>query len=105
MKSNSELITLLHECAKICDHCCAECLKEYEVMDLANCIRIDMVCGSVCRTTALLLENGFADKTAFELCERICRRCAEECNEHEHDHCKECAKICTECADECRKMQ
>ncbi|WP_278364834.1 four-helix bundle copper-binding protein, partial [Acinetobacter schindleri] len=30
--------------------------------------------------------------------------CAEECGQHQDDHCLQCAKACRRCAEECRKM-
>ncbi|MFN6933726.1 MAG: four-helix bundle copper-binding protein, partial [Tsuneonella sp.] len=27
----------------------------------------------------------------------------EECEKHNHDHCRRCARMCRECADDCRK--
>lgn len=95
------LAELLNRCAAICDHCAAACLKEKEVELLAACIEADMACAAVCRTTALLLELGIGEQNALLLCAEVCKHCADECNKHEHDHCRACADICNECAVEC----
>lgn len=103
MNTHNQLIGMLNQCATTCDHCAAACLKETEVHHLVKCIRTDIACASVCRTTAKLLEYGVATQSALRLCEEICRICAEECNEHHHEHCKACAKICDECARDCKQ--
>jgi hypothetical protein len=30
--------------------------------------------------------------------------CAEECNKHNHEHCKECAEVCLACANACHAV-
>ncbi|WP_367281915.1 four-helix bundle copper-binding protein [Tunicatimonas pelagia] len=34
----------------------------------------------------------------------MCEWCAQECDAHDHDHCKQCAESCRKCAEECQKM-
>lgn len=99
----NRLITILNQCAATCDHCAAACLKEAEVHHLAQCIRSDIACASVCRSTALLLENEMSAQAALRLCEEICIICAQECSKHNHEHCIACAKICNECALDCKQ--
>ncbi|WP_071597070.1 four-helix bundle copper-binding protein [Niabella aurantiaca] len=97
----NRMAELLNRCAAVCDHCAAACLKEKEVELLAACIEADMACAAVCRTTALLLELGIGEQNALLLCAEVCKHCADECNKHEHDHCRACTEICNECAVEC----
>ncbi len=103
MKKYNRLIKLLNECAAACEHCVASCLNEEHAGHLTTCIKTGIVCASVCRTTALSLEHGFSDQASLLLCEEICRACADECNKHEHEHCKACAEICNNCAEQCRQ--
>jgi DNA-binding XRE family transcriptional regulator len=103
MKMYNQLITALNQCAATCDHCAAACLKEAEIHHLAQCIRTDIACASVCRSTIIMLENGISEQSALRLCEEICRICAEECSKHTHEHCKACATICDECARNCKQ--
>ncbi|MCX2576108.1 four-helix bundle copper-binding protein [Pedobacter sandarakinus] len=85
-----------------CEHCATSCLKEDDVNMMANCIRLDRDCADLCLLAARLLERDSAiGKQFLLLCEEICRLCAEECSQHQHEHCKQCASACITCADAC----
>lgn len=100
--ANTKLIQVINQCADTCDYCASSCLQEKDVTMMANCIRLDMECASICKTTALLLhlESNHVN-AACQLCADICSACADECEKHEHEHCKKCAAICRECAEQC----
>jgi hypothetical protein len=34
----------------------------------------------------------------------MCEDCADECEQHDHDHCQVCAEVLRECAESCRTM-
>lgn len=104
MKTADTLTALLNDCAAACDHCAAACLQEEHVAHLAGCIRTDIACASVCRTTAQLLEQGIAEERALQLCAQVCRQCADECSKHDYDHCRACAEVCNTCARECEQV-
>ena len=101
--TRKEIINLLNRCAIACDHCAIACLKESDVHHLTECIKLDMICASVCRTTALILESSIQENLALELCIQICKECEEECKNHNHDHCKACANRCNECIMACEQ--
>ena len=98
-------IDACNACANACDHCSTACLKEPDVKEMAECIRLDMDCAAICRLAASYMARGsdFA-KQLCSLCADICEACGKECARHQHPHCQECAKACQQCADECRRM-
>ena len=99
---HKDLIKKLLDCATACDNCGASCLDETDVTPMAYCIELTRDCGEVCSLAARLLirQSEFShDFLAF--CEEVCRRCAEECGKHEHEHCKQCAAECMACAEAC----
>ncbi|WP_419581559.1 four-helix bundle copper-binding protein [Stieleria magnilauensis] len=38
------------------------------------------------------------------MCAEICKWCADQCGQHDHDHCKRCAEACRKCVKECESM-
>lgn len=94
-------------CAQECEHCGTACLKESNVMELTECIRLDKECAAACWYAAAQMSAGSTLVDAVcRLCADICQACAAECDRHAdmHDHCRRCAATCHECADECRKI-
>lgn len=100
---NKELLEILHECMATCNHCFDACLQEENVKMMADCIRLDVECADICGQFAKALSrNSEFSKDYAELCAKICDACADECEKHEHDHCKKCAEVCRKCAEACR---
>ncbi len=100
-----ELIQSLMDCVISCRHCAAACLGEEAVDMMANCIRTDFLCADVCETTAKVLIADAGDaRDLVSYCMTICRNCAEECNKHDHEHCKDCAEFCINCMEACRNF-
>jgi len=100
---NEKLIHALGNCINHCNYCADACLDEENVKMMVNCIRTDRACAEVCSTLNQLLATGFSDvQDLVRYCERICNICADECEKHEHQHCKDCAEACRKCAAECR---
>ncbi|MCW3090947.1 MAG: hypothetical protein JWP81_2016 [Ferruginibacter sp.] len=106
-KKNSELIDALNNCAVECSHCAMACLEEEDVKMLTNCIRLDLDCAEICRTTATLLSRGSEHGNhLLKECAEVCKKCADECEKHRHmEHCEVCAEVCYKCAQECMDMQ
>ena len=98
-------IEICNRCAEVCEQCLAACLKEEDTNMMAECIRLDLDCVSVCRTAAtlMLLESNHANAMC-QLCADVCTACAEECEKHDMDHCQKCAAMCRDCAAECMSM-
>jgi hypothetical protein len=100
-----DCIAACHACAVACNHCAASCLQEPDVKSLARCIGLDLDCEQICQLSISFMSGGSEHSAAAcELCGRICRACAEECESHDMDHCQQCAEACRRCAEECERM-
>ncbi|HCW72736.1 MAG TPA: four-helix bundle copper-binding protein [Clostridiaceae bacterium] len=100
---DKKLMTTLQDCMIACNHCFDACLKEDDVKMMAECIRLDRECADVCGfVSAQLTKEGKVTKDLVAVCAKICDLCAEECEKHEHEHCKACAKSCRTCSEACR---
>lgn len=93
-------------CSLMCTSCADACSAE--TMDMRQCIRSCLDCADVCDATARLAvrrtgQNIDVLRAMLETCAKVCDLCAEECERHDHDHCRLCAEMCRECANDCRK--
>ena len=92
------------EACQACAVACTDCLAQMAGKKSHNdCPRCCLECAELCRITATLMvaQSRFAGRVAA-ICAEACNWCAEQCSEHEHEHCKRCAEACTECAQQCR---
>ena len=104
MKSEktNNLEHVLIKCITACETCMTMCLQEDDVKMMVGCIQLDRDCADICTLTArFVARNSAHAKHEMKECIEICRKCAEECGKHDHDHCQHCAEICRECADAC----
>lgn len=94
------------DCAAHCSACADACLDEDG--DMRRCIRLDLDCAEICKTTATILSrpgpSGDAWRSMLEACRDACRECAEECEKHDHDHCRACAEACRRCEKACSDL-
>ena len=93
------------DCAAICNSCADACSGEE--MEMRRSIRLSMDCADVCTATYRLAsrrtdENRQLIRTMLAACIEACETCAEECERHDHPHCRRCAIMCRECARDCR---
>jgi hypothetical protein len=93
-------------CAVICTSCADACSAEE--MDMRQCIRMCLDCADICTAVSRMgvrfTGNDNAGlRAALRACIDICGLCADECDKHDHDHCKRCAQMCRECAQDCRR--
>lgn len=100
------LLTALMECESSCVMCADACLSETDVKMLVDCIALNADCSDVCTATARLVgrighHHRPAMQRQLEACREICRLCAEECEQHEHEHCRVCAESCRRCEQAC----
>jgi hypothetical protein len=99
------LLMVLAECAAACDHCAIACLDEPEVKMLTHCIKLDLDCAEICRTTASFVARGSSHaKHLLKECAEICEACGAECEKHAAhgmEHCRVCAEACKRCAVAC----
>lgn len=100
---NENLITALGKCINHCNYCADACLGEDNVKMMVNCIRIDRVCAEACAALNQILATDYKDiQGLLDFCIKVCTECAEECEKHDHQHCKDCAKACRECVEACK---
>ncbi|MEO5647318.1 MAG: four-helix bundle copper-binding protein [Chitinophagaceae bacterium] len=107
-EKNQALISVLTECAVVCNHCYSACLEEPDVSSVVGCIKLDRDCADICTITSSLLARGSEHGVhLLKECAEICDACASECEKHahHHEHCKACAEACRKCAESCRTMQ
>jgi hypothetical protein len=74
---------------------------------MRQCIRSCLDCADICDTMTKVAmrrtgENVEVVRMLLETCVSTCELCAEECERHEHEHCRLCALMCRECAGDCR---
>jgi hypothetical protein len=104
--NNQSAIEIIYACAAACDHCASACLGEEDVTMMENCIRNDLDCAIICRTTATLLARGSEHgKHILKECIEVCEKCAAECEKHDHEHCRQCAQACRKCVEACRGLE
>jgi hypothetical protein len=102
IQRNRELIEQILSCSSVCDYCAASCLEEENIEMLRNCIKLNLECAEICRATSIALSRGSSQaETLLNACVDACQRCADECSQHDHDHCAECAETCENCAEAC----
>lgn len=104
-----DLVLALHECAAACTACADACLSEPDVQMLADCIALNQLCADVCTAGGrLAIRVGHHRKSVMMLqlqaCKEACRLCAEECERHEHEHCRACAESCRACERACDRV-
>jgi hypothetical protein len=89
--------------AVACTACADACLAEDDVAGMRTCIRRDLDCADIARTTASVLARQVAMdlglvRVVLEACAVASKRCAVECELHAemHEHCRICAQACEE---------
>ncbi|BCS53882.1 four-helix bundle copper-binding protein [Geobacter sp. SVR] len=99
------------QCAETCTSCADACLAEERVQTLRKCIRLDLDCADICRTTARILTRQTEPEPQFmrillDVCVTMCGLCARECETHAemHRHCRICAEACRECERNSRQL-
>lgn len=102
LKNKERLIEILNNCADACDHCVSESLKEKDLEKMEACLRSSMNCADLCHTTARLVNREWKGlESILSACQETCRLCADECAEHDMEHCRKCEDACRQCAVEC----
>ncbi len=103
MPQNKELLQTLARCAAACEMCSDACLDEDNVKKMVRCIRLDRDCAKLYTLahSYVASRSAYAGAILQQLAE-ICKACADECAQHEMDHCQECARACRECEQACR---
>jgi len=109
MKTQQRSASKYQECTDLCAECaiaCEVCLAEMAGVDSRNdCPKCCVECAAVCNLCVRFMawESVMAGQVC-RICAEICDWCADQCGEHEHDHCQRCVEMCRNCAYECRRM-
>lgn len=105
MNHYQDIIKALQECVIACEQCGNACLNEEDVEPMVRCIKLTRECSDICSSGVQLLskESEFSE-IYVGLCVDICAKCAEECEKHDHQHCKNCAEVCRECEKICKEF-
>jgi hypothetical protein len=95
----ASLVDELTNCASLCAICADACLTEPDVNSLARCVALNDLCADICGVTARTASRvGHQESTVLrrqlEACREVCILCAEECELHQHEHCRVCAAGC-----------
>lgn len=103
-------IEACYDCAQACTSCADACLAEDMVIQLTQCIRLNLDCVDVCVAAGSVASrrtgtNELIIKQMIETCAEACRLCGEECSKHsaKHEHCRICADACRHCEQACRE--
>lgn len=95
-------------CEESCSACADACLGEDDPGAMVRCIRLDLVCADICGTVGRVLSRQGTPPAAvlplLEACRTVCALCAEECSQHQDEHCRLCAEACNRCADACAAL-
>lgn len=103
MKKYEEIVDSLSDCVQICEICTDACLNEENVKMLTDCIKLNIDCADTCSLgVQLLSRNSDLSESFISICADSCARCAEECEKHDHKHCKKCAEVCRNCEEICK---
>ncbi|MGB3068355.1 MAG: four-helix bundle copper-binding protein [Ottowia sp.] len=98
-------IDACNACATACNMCMAACLQEDDVKMMTRCIALDVDCAAMCSLAAdTMSRNSELAKHFCRTCSEVCLACANECSQHNHDHCARCAQACRSCAKICLEM-
>jgi hypothetical protein len=107
----AQAVETLNQCATVCTICADACLAEQHVQQLVRCIRLNLDCADICRTTAsVLMRLNQPDpnvlRSLIQACQAICQSCGTECQQHAqmHEHCRICAESCQHCAQLCNQL-
>jgi hypothetical protein len=99
----------LFACIEACTVCADACLAEPHVDKLRRCLRGTLDCADICSATLRLVARqtdtiGEMVRQQVHACLVACQLCAEECETHEHAHCRMCAQACRRCQEACNRL-
>lgn len=97
-----DCLELCRRAVAVCEWCADEC-ADHDGM--TGCVRQCRDVADVASLHCKLLARGSDHREALAgLCATVCRACARECEQHDHDHCQTCATVLTDCAAACDAM-
>jgi len=97
-----ECLELCRQAVEVSEWCADECAG---LDGMTECVRHCRDVTDVASLHCKLLARGSPHREALAgLCATVCRECAEECRQHDHDHCRTCTEVLSECAEVCESM-
>ncbi|MDT3424623.1 putative Fe-S center protein [Paenibacillus forsythiae] len=93
------------KCMNACNVSYVSSLKEYDLAELRQCIRMDRECADICAFAieAMARQSPFVADIC-RLCAEICEATARESGRYKQTYCQDCIRACLECADACRQI-
>lgn len=103
----AEAVRHLMFCSAMCASCADACAAEE--MDMRQCIRTCLDCSDICEAASKVAlrrtgSNEGVLRAALDLAVKAAETCAQECEKHDHEHCKLCAEMCREVVEDCRNV-
>jgi Cys-rich four helix bundle protein (predicted Tat secretion target) len=99
----TDLMDAVNACTDKGRRCIAHCMVSFTEGDteLAKCASKAQEMLSICEGFAYLVaSNSSYIKDYAQVCEKVCRDCAEECKKHDkHIECDACARACEDVVD------
>lgn len=107
VSENDEMAECIDNCfesAQACEWCATACTRMGEE-EMARCIELCRDAADVTTLHARMMarDSDYSNDLA-ETCAELCEACADECEQHDEDHCQTCASVLRECAESCRNM-
>ena len=92
------------KCATVCYHSAMSAVNEGP-QETLSCAPKDLECATICTATAQLMSMGgtYAGRLC-KLCAEVCEECAVMSESYKIQHCQECAETCRLCVIECDKL-
>jgi hypothetical protein len=104
-------IDALNDCAEACMADTGCDLREENVAEMVDCVRLCLDCANVCVATAAVISrqtkcNMSVIAPLLAACVEACQSCGDECERHAqmHGHCRVCAEACRSCERACRDI-
>ena len=88
--------------AEVCEWCADECLGGEGMEECARLCR-DVADVASLNARFMARDSNYSTQLA-EVCAGVSEECAEECEQHDDDHCQICADVLEDCVESCRNM-
>jgi hypothetical protein len=100
----AECIDNCFEAAQACEWCATESIRSGDE-EMTRCIELcrDVTDMTTLHARLMVRDSEYSSELAAT-CADLCEACAEECSQHEAEHCQICADVLSACADSCRRM-
>jgi len=97
-----DCIEICNQAAGVSEWCADECLGSEE---MERCARLCRDVADVTSLHARFMARGSDYSHHFaRACAEVCEACADECEQHDVDHCQVTAEVLRECAESCQTM-